>query len=147
MEKTPAYYRARLEVFNQLISEEAQSYPSKDSPDLRVLRNGVLPGRLQATFDHGITKYMKDKRDNVLSFDEITQFNTWFEIHPEKIAGNEIITSSREFPIKIKGTEEDIIRTVTPANLPDTNNNKDKRIRMAKARAIARKRSLKLLKI
>ena len=35
-------------------------------------------------------------------------------MHPEKIAGTEIITTSYEFPITIKGTKEDIIKIVTP---------------------------------
>ena len=144
MEKSPAYYRARLEVFKQLISEEVQSNPSKDSLDLRVLRNGVLPGRLRGDCETLIKKKIDILEDIKLRFDEITRFNTWFEIHPKKIAGTEVITSSIEFPIKIKGTEDDIIQTITPSITPDK---KDKRIRMAKAKAMARKRSLELMKI
>jgi hypothetical protein len=44
----------------------------------------------------------------------------------------------------IKGTEEDLIQTVTPSRTPDK---KDKRIRLAKAKAMARKRSLELKSI
>jgi len=144
MERTSAYYRARLEVVNQLIREEVQSNPSKDSLDLRVLRNGVLPGRLRDRYNSLIKKKVNDQDDKKLSFEEITRFNTWFEIHPEKIAGTEVITSSIEFPIMIKGKEEDIIQTITPSITADK---KDKRIRMAKAMAIARKRSLELMNI
>jgi len=144
MERTSAYYRARLEVFNQLISEEVQSNLSKDSLDLRVLRNGVLPGRLRGEYEKLIKYKIDGQDDKRLSFEEITRFNTWFEIHPEKIAGTEVITSSIEFPIMIKGKEEDIIQTITPSITADK---KDKRIRMAKAMAIARKRSLELMKI
>jgi hypothetical protein len=144
MNKTPAYYRARLEVFKQLISEEVQSNPSKDSLDLRVLRNGVLPGRLRGEYEKLIKNKIGGQDDKKLRFEEITRFNTWFDIHPEKIAGTEVITSSIEFPIKIKGTEEEIIQTVTPSNIPDK---KEKRIRLAKGKAMARKRSLELMKI
>jgi len=147
MKKSSAYYRARLAAFQQIIQEEAGDGRDEKNNHSVILRNGVIPGGFEKRMNSLIKEKQKDASNSTLSFEEITRFNTWFEIHPEKIAGNEIITSSREFPIKIKGTEEDIIRTVTPANLPDTNNNKDKRIRMAKARAIAKKRSLKLLKI
>jgi len=143
MDETPAYYRARLKVFKQLIREEVEGNPSNDSLDLRVLRNGVLPGRSQNKFESLISNYIKGQSSNELRFEEITRFNTWFEIHPEKIAGTEVITSSVEFPIKIKGTEEDIIQIVSPSIIPDK---KDKRIRMAKAKAIARIRSLELMK-
>jgi len=141
MERTPAYYRARLEVFKQLIEIEGKS--SSDSLELRVLRNGVVPAKLQGKYDELISKYKNSHPNNQLSFDEITRFNTWFELHPEKVAGIEVVTTSREFPIKIKGTQEDIIQTAKPTNTPDK---KDKRIRMAKAKAIARKRKLELLK-
>jgi len=33
-------------------------------------------------------------------------------MHPEKIAGIEFVTTSREFPIMIKGTKEDILQTI-----------------------------------
>lgn len=144
MTKTASYYRARLEVFKQLIGEEVERCQSKDSLDLRVLRNGLLPGRLRDEYARLIKNKINDQDNKKLVFDEITRFNSWFEIHPEKIAGTEIITSSIEFPIKIKGTEEDIIQTITPSIIPDK---KDKRITMAKAKAIARKRSLELMKI
>ena len=64
MEKSPAYYRARLEVFKQLISEEVQSNPSKDSLDLRVLRNGVLPGRLRGDYETLIKKKIDADQKN-----------------------------------------------------------------------------------
>jgi hypothetical protein len=144
MERTLAYYRARLEAFNQLINEEVQSNPSKDSLDLRLLRNGVIPGKMKSDFKKLIKEKIVNQENSKLRFDEITRFNTWFEIHPEKIAGKEVITSSIEFPLKIKGTQEDIIQTVTPSVASDK---KEKRIRMAIAKAIARKRSLELIKI
>ncbi len=144
MNRTASYYRARLEVYKQLIKEEVGANPSNDSIELRILRNGVLPTKLAVSYDKLIDKYHKQQSEKKLTFDEITRFNTWFEIHPEKIAGTEVITSSREFPIMIKGSVEDIIQTITPSIVPDK---KDNRIRMAKAKAKARKRSLELMKI
>jgi len=144
MENTPAYYRARLAAFKQIIQEEAGGDRDEKNNHLVILRNGVIPGGFEKRLNSLIKEKQKDFSNSELSFDEITRFNTWFKIHPEKIAGTEVITSSIEFPIKIKGKEEDIIQTVTPSVVPD---NKDKRIRMAKAKAIARKRSLELMKI
>lgn len=144
MEKTASYYRSRLKAFEKLIEQEVGN-TSNDERDLRILRNGVVPARLQPAFDLLIGKYQKGQSDQSLSFGELTRFNTWFEMFPEKVAGLEAITSSRDFPIVVKGTEEDIIRTVTPSvkKIPEP---KDKRIRIAKARAMARKRVLELMK-
>ena len=65
-------------------------------------------------------------------------------MNPGKLAGREYITTSREFPIMIKGTEEDIIRTVTPLSKPDK---QEERLQLARAKAMARKRTLELMKI
>ena len=48
--------------------------------------------------------------DVPLDFLELTRFNSWFALHPEKVAGKEVVSTSREFPITIKGTKEDILR-------------------------------------
>jgi hypothetical protein len=144
MDKTPSYYKARLGAFQQIIQEEAGGVRDEKNNHSVILRNGVVPGGFKMRLSSLIKEKQKDFSNAALSFEEITRFNTWFEMHPEKVAGTEVVTTSREFPIMIKGTEEDLIQTVTPSRTPDK---KDKRIRLAKAKAMARKRSLELKSI
>ncbi len=141
---TPSYYRARLGAFTQLIKDESGKRLTNDDLNLRILRNGVTPNGYDERLDHLIQMNLNKVSSSNLTFDEITRFNTWFEMHPKKVAGTEIIRTSREFPIQIKGTKEDIIQTLTPHQIPVK---KDNRMRMAKAKAIARMRSLELVKI
>ena len=141
MEKA-SYYRARLKAFEQVIREEAGGDRDEKNNHSVILRNGVVPGGLEKRMDRLIGDYQPTCSNNDLMFAEITRFNTWFEMHPEKVAGTEVITTSREFPITIKGDKADIIKTITPIN-----DNRDKRIRIARSKAIARKRMLKLMTI
>jgi hypothetical protein len=54
----------------------------------------------------------KDYSTDPLSFSELCTFNTWFTMYPEKVCGTEEITTSREFPITIKGDMEWIENTI-----------------------------------
>ena len=65
-----------------------------------------------------------------MNFVEITSGNKWFQMHPEKVAGIEIETTSRFFPIQVKGTKEDVLRVTTGFS---TNDKKRKAIAKAKA--------------
>jgi hypothetical protein len=106
-QELPMYYRARIEVFREAIAK-AQN----DDPDLPVLRNGVM--RNKATEETLCEARMKEKEfpNSPLSLVEICSFNTWFAQHPEKVCGEEIITTSREFPISIKGDRTRIENTI-----------------------------------
>ncbi len=111
MKQDPKYYRARLAVIEDLLSS---SDIRKDDRDRKILLNGVFPERFKEK--QLITQKLKVQTfsNAKLSFEELTRFNTWFAMHPEKVAGVEKITSSREFPITIKGTKDDILKTVNP---------------------------------
>ncbi len=115
MKRTPAYYRARLEAFEKVIKEEAGQDRDDKNNNSVVLRNGVLPSGIEKKINSLIRNNLRGKSNCELFFKEIARFNTWFEMYPEKVAGVECITSSREFPIMIKGKEQDIIRTLTSA--------------------------------
>jgi hypothetical protein len=39
---------------------------------------------------------------------ELSRFSTWFSMHPEKISGTEHIAISQMFPLKVKGTKQDV---------------------------------------
>ena len=102
----PSYYRARIQAIHTILSEN-KSEQEKNSP-IGLLKYGYVHKDLQAELESEISKTEDSKIP--LTFTELCSFNTWFEKHPEKIAGKELLTSSREFPITIKGTKEDTVK-------------------------------------
>lgn len=148
MPKDATYWRARLDAIEQIITEEKGGDRTEKNNHSVLLRNGIVPNELKKRFDKALDKYHKFRIDNQynqpLSFSEITRFNTWFLFHPEKVAGKEIITSSREFPVSIKGSETDILMTITKTLQSKPNN---KRTRIVRAKAEAKLKLLNLLKL
>jgi hypothetical protein len=148
--QTPSYYRARLDTFLHFIKEELPGHPQfdtgkKNSP-LELLKQGFVHPDLKERFDSRIGSFSKlgIKVSNApLSFTELCSFNTWFAIHPEKVAGVESVTTSINFPVTIKGTREDIENAISNG----MNNAKDKRVRLAQVKAAAKLKILKLLKL
>jgi len=146
--RTLAYYRARLDTFRHFIKEELPGHTvhdtgKKNSP-LELLKQGFVHSEIQKRFESRAGSFAKlgiKLSDAPLTFTELCSFNTWFAIHPEKVAGTESVTTSINFPITIKGTKEDIERTIN-SGLPY---NKQKRIRIAKVRAEVKLKFLKLL--
>ncbi len=121
---TPAYLRARLSAIRKLINELPIERDEKN-PDRTLVRNGVIPeSQLQRYNELFDDEYkIAFSNNEPLTFTEITSFNTWFAMQPEKVCGKEVITTSREFPITIKGSKEDIINTITSQlNLSDNDN-------------------------
>lgn len=137
MVHNPKYYRARISAILHVLSDN-RGRKEKTSPE-ELLKYGYVHEDIQ----HEINDYIEqsDESNSPLSFTEKTSFNTWFAMHPEKIAGQELLTTSREFPITIKGTKEDIIRTIQ--NTTKQNN----RVRIAKIQAQAKIKLLNLLTI
>jgi len=104
---SPEYLRARILLIKRMIAERAS-----DDPEKTHLRNGVFPETVDNNLE--IAKLLRSENfeSTPLSFSELTSFNTWFTLYPEKVAGKEVLTSSREFPITIKGNKEDILRAI-----------------------------------
>lgn len=148
--RTPSYYRARLDTFRYFLNEELPGHPvydtgQKNSP-LELLKQGFIHPHLKERFESRIESFSKlgiKVSDTPLLFTELCSFNTWFAIHPEKVAGIELVTTSINFPITIKGTKEDIERTISKG----LENNKDKRIRIAQAKAAAKLKLLQLVEL
>jgi hypothetical protein len=67
-----------------------------------------------------------------MDFVTITSNNNWFEMHPEKIAGEEYLTTSLYFPIMVRGTKADVLRVTGMQEQTNT-----QKIQIAKAKAIA----------
>jgi hypothetical protein len=111
MNGSPSYYRARIEVIHDLLSTLDVNRMEKGN-DIVLLRNGVFPEKFIE--EKLIRKKLAEKefRNEPLAFSELTRFNTWFSMYPEKVCGKEIVTTSIEFPITIKGTKKDIESTI-----------------------------------
>lgn len=109
---TPAWCRARITAINKLLDELPKT-EEKNSPRV-LLRNGLIPDVLQKRFNEILDYEYKltFSLNNPLSFREITSFNTWFVMHPEKICGEEVVTSSLQFPITVVGTKENIVHSI-----------------------------------
>ncbi len=111
MNRGSSYYRARIEVIGELISTLDVNRTEKGN-DIVLLRNGVFSGKFNE--DELIRKKLAEKTfsKDALTFSEFTRFNTWFSMYPGKVCGKEIVTTSIEFPITIKGSKEDIMNTI-----------------------------------
>jgi len=67
-----------------------------------------------------------------MDFVGITSDNNWFKKYPQKIAGEEYLTTSLYFPVMVKGTKEDVLRVTGIKTQTNT-----QRIKIAKSKAIA----------
>lgn len=107
---SPIYLRARIDMIRDVLSKA-------DAKDFHValLRNGVFPKNRDEKGLVEIYAKQKDYSNEPLSFAELCTFNTWFELHPEKVCGEEEITTSREFPLTIKGDKTWIMNTISHA--------------------------------
>ena len=99
--QSPTYLRARLDLIREKLT---------DATDMQaaLLRNGVY-------YDQkAIEQKAKSKQypQTPLSFTELCTFNTWFVLHPEKVCGQEVVTSSKEFPVTIQGDKTQIISII-----------------------------------
>jgi hypothetical protein len=117
MNGSPSYYRARIEVIQDIISSLDINRMEKGN-DIILLRNGVFPVKLDEEKLIREKLFEKSLINEPLTFSELTRFNTWFSMCPEKVCGKEVVTTSIEFPITIKGTREDILDTIHIENTP-----------------------------
>ncbi len=89
MENTPQYYRARLKaIFDVAKQNPPDRFKKNTGPAL--LRYGVIHAEMEKPVNEIIENNVKDQSSDPLRFSEITRFNTWFEIHPEKVCGVEV---------------------------------------------------------
>lgn len=98
---SPTYLRARLDLIREKLT-------SATDMQAALLRNGVY-------YDNkSIEQKAKSKQypQTPLSFTELCTFNTWFVLHPEKVCGQEVVTSSKEFPVTIQGDKSIILATI-----------------------------------
>lgn len=98
---SPTYLRARMDLIRENLTGASDMQAA-------LLRNGVY-------YDQkAIEEKAKSKQypQTLLSFTELCTFNTWFVLHPEKVCGLEVITTSKEFPVTIQGDKSKILATI-----------------------------------
>ncbi len=107
---SPIYLRARIDMIRDVLSKS-------DAKDFHValLRNGVYPKDRDEKGLVEIYAKQKDYSNQPLSFTELCTFNTWFNLYPEKVCGEEVVTGSRDFPITINGNETWVKNTINHA--------------------------------
>ncbi len=98
---SPTYLRARLDLIREKLTTATDIQAA-------LLRNGVYYDNMS------IEQKAKSKAYPTapLSFTELCTFNTWFVLHPEKVCGQEVVTSSKEFPVTIQGDKSKILATI-----------------------------------
>lgn len=101
MQKSTTYLRARMDLIREKLS-------GANDMQAALLRNGVYNDQ------KAIEEKAKSKAypQTPLSFTELCTFNTWFVLHPEKVCGQEVITTSKEFPVTIQGDKAQILSTI-----------------------------------
>lgn len=115
MTREPKYYRARIEAIKGMLT-------NADEQTKRWLQNGFVPDAKKGEFDSLVVS--ETSRDNSpLSLVELTTFSTWFDMHPEKVAGTMQGGTSLYFPVIVKGTKADVEKMfantlATPTKLP-----------------------------
>lgn len=142
MIKTPAQARSRIEAIKHLLNELPIDRDKKNSPR-ELLKNGYVHDSLKDRLNALMSE--QTMPDHPLTFTELTTWNTWFELHPEKVAGDEEVTTSFHFPIQVKAKKEDIIKIIdTNINAhKSTQNNKSLLKMKLKAKAIKAKLKMK----
>lgn len=102
---TPAKCRSRIRALRAWISACPPDKPGEKGSEKKLLLYGVIPT------GYDLEGWMKDDIDTddtaSLGLVENMTLDTWFYQHPDKVCGKEVLTSSREFPLTIKGTRED----------------------------------------
>ena len=98
---SPTYLRARLDLIREKLT-------SATDMQAALLRNGVYYDQKAIEQKAKSTAYPQAS----LSFTELCTFNTWFVLHPEKVCGQEVVTSSKEFPVTIQGDKSKILATI-----------------------------------
>lgn len=98
---SPIYLRARMDLIREKLA-------SANDMQAALLRNGVYYD--QKTIEEKVKSNQFPQTP--LSFTELCTFNTWFVLHPEKVCGQEVITTSKEFPVTIQGAKAQILSTI-----------------------------------
>jgi hypothetical protein len=157
--------RARIAAFQYFINH---SYKKGVQPGfsektwtyaLNAIRSGYWPDTVKiegTTLERYIDTLVDQGNysDSLMTDIELATYDTFFKMHPEKIAGKVEMTSSLAFPLATKGTTQDAIKVVREGirNIPSVSpkmpvNAGSNKVKIARAKARALKLKLKLLEV
>lgn len=105
---SPAKCRRRIRALRSWIAACPPDKPGEKGSNRKLLLYGVVPS------GYDLDRWMRDDVDGddaePLDMVESMTLDTWFYQYPGKVCGKEVLTTSREFPLTIKGTREDCER-------------------------------------
>lgn len=115
----PKYLRIRTSALHRLrellLKRQKESKAGVDKTldrDIALVRNGVFPEDYSQQELMEEVEKAQSLSNDPLTFTELMSFNTYFEMHPEKVCGQQQISSSRDFPVTIAGTKEDVEKAI-----------------------------------
>ena len=120
----PKQARIRIEAINQIVHDHRNDECERENKvtPRRVISQGFIPTEYQDEYDDLIKKFEDQdtcfkysssgscENDSPLSLLEMCSYQTWFEIHPEKVLGTQKITTSTAFSVKTIGKREEVER-------------------------------------
>lgn len=106
---------------------------------------GFVPEKYRKEFDE-FAKTLEVSPLGGSTFVEKTSHSTWFVMHPEKVAGKEVGTTSYIFPVTLKGTKADVIKMIDKT-LKGAKPKQDKKLKLLRLRARAARARIQLIKL
>lgn len=120
--KTNSYYRGRLAAVYSLIASlnghavHDDTNDRKRNSDRELLKMGYVVPSLSNVLEAEIVR-INTANDSPLTFTELATFNTWFEMHPEKVCGDLFVSTSLSFPLQLKGGSREYVERKVRASL------------------------------
>ncbi len=105
---SPAKCRSRIRALRAWISACPPDKPGEKGSPRKLLLYGVVPEGYD--LQGWLAEDMNTEENEPLDLVESMTLDTWFYQHADKVCGKEVLTSSREFPLTIKGTRADCER-------------------------------------
>lgn len=119
--QTPTYQRARFAAIEQersrlrqLLkddSELSKKRKQRYNQELACLAWGFFPPENQ---DSELVHSELSKGEGIdsepLTTAELLRYGCWFSLHPDKVVGKEVQTTSREFPVQVRGSKVQTIK-------------------------------------
>lgn len=119
---SPRTLRVRIAALHDLRERLVTSSKSANKENLKKLelgitlvRNGVFPENVNANAIQDRISREQNFPNSPLSLTELMTFNTYFQLHPEKVCGKEILTGSRDFPVSVSGDRIDVEKAINQA--------------------------------
>ncbi len=117
---------------------------SATQDDRRIWQNGIVLKKVDRDLYDVYRREAFKEEISSNDFVTLTTYSSWFEVHPEKVAGHYEATTSQIFPIKVKGTRKDVEEMFYKVSL---DNEEATTKQKAKVKALAITMRLRLLKL